>query len=101
MVFDLGTLMPLAREAPPSLLPASTAHGWEAFISFSSNVNINKNAAACVGKAAVCMLHPGAQALCKSSETVFINNAAAVFVTGLTSCGAPVVTGSSDVRIGS
>lgn len=66
----------------------------------SDDVEINGQPAAYVSSVAVCTLHPSAQAVVTGSGSVTINGNPATFLTCLTSCAAPIVTGSDDVLIG-
>jgi uncharacterized Zn-binding protein involved in type VI secretion len=86
---------------PAARLGDVIGHGG-AIVTGSPSVNINGIPAAAVGlSASVCALHPSAQAVVLGSSSVFINDVPATFVAGVTSCGAPIASGSPDVLIGS
>jgi uncharacterized Zn-binding protein involved in type VI secretion len=74
-------------------------HGG-AILTGSDNVEINGQKAAFVSSVAACVLHPSPQAVVTGSSTVTINGHAATFTDCLTSCGAPIVSGSDNVTIG-
>ncbi|AOJ72711.1 MULTISPECIES: PAAR domain-containing protein [Burkholderia] len=86
---------------PAARVGDAIGHGG-AIVTGSGDVFTNGISAAYVaGSVAVCALHASAQAIAAGSGTVFINNLPAAFVASVTSCGAPVVSGSGDVFIGS
>ncbi|KVK99013.1 PAAR domain-containing protein [Burkholderia ubonensis] len=85
---------------PAARLGDAIGHGG-AITSGSGNVFMNGIPAAFVGGSiAVCPVHMSAQAVVSGSGTVFVNGLPAAFVGGVTSCGAPVASGSGDIFIG-
>ena len=86
--------------SPAARLGDVIGHGG-VVVTGSGDVFINGISAGFVGGSiAVCGPHCSAQAVVLGSGSVFINGLPAAFVGSLTSCGAPIVTGSGDVSIG-